>query len=77
MISMDGNDNDPNDDSRTEITSGEFQNVSNRIVKSDRWISQLLIFLCDTQMNFEKKIKESLFSETILYLHKHWLSKFP
>lgn len=34
MISMDGNDNDPNDDSRTEITSGEFQNVSNRIVKS-------------------------------------------
>jgi hypothetical protein len=35
MISMDGYVNGPNDDSRMEITSDEFQNVSsNRIVKS-------------------------------------------
>ena len=35
MISMDGNVNGPNDDSRMEIASDEFQNVcGNRIVKS-------------------------------------------
>ena len=33
MIFMDGNHNDPNDDSRMEITESEFQNVSNRIVR--------------------------------------------